>query len=80
MYSQLKLKGPYKNSVLFCARLRTFTIQFPGHLFVQDPDEEEPLAGSQSCPGLAGTEPITWLQSLKTLEALMSWSEERETQ
>lgn len=54
----------------------------PSHLFVQDADEEEPLAGSQSCSGLAGTEPITLLQSLEALEALMSWAEEkkRETQ
>lgn len=52
----------------------------PSHLFVQDTDEEESLAGSQSCPGLARTEPITLLQSLEALEALMSWTEERETQ
>lgn len=52
----------------------------PSHLFVQDADEEEPLAGSQSCPGLVRTEPITQLQSLEALEALMSWTEERESQ
>lgn len=50
------------------------------HLFIQDADEEEPLARSQSCPDLARTEPITLLQSFKALEALMSWAEERETQ
>lgn len=56
----------------------TFTYAY-SHLFVQDADEEEPLAGSQSCPGLARTEPIALLQSLEALEALMSWAEERET-
>lgn len=50
------------------------------HLFVQDADEEEPLARSQSCPSLAGTDQITLLQSLEALEALMSWTEHRETQ
>lgn len=52
----------------------------PTHLFIQDADVKEPLAGSQSCSGLARTEPITLLQSLEALEALMSWAEERETQ
>lgn len=50
------------------------------HLFVHDADEEEPLAGSQPSPGLARTEPITLLQSLEALKALMSWARERETQ
>lgn len=42
------------------------------HLFVQDTDEEEPLAGSHSSPSLVGTTPVTLLQSLKSLEAFMS--------
>lgn len=51
----------------------------PSHLFVQDADEEEPLAGSQSCPCLTGTEPITLFQSLEALEALMSCAGERKS-
>lgn len=31
------------------------------HLFVQDTDEEEPLAGSQSSPSFVGTTPVTLL-------------------
>lgn len=42
------------------------------HLFIQDTDEEEPLARSQPCPNQAQTEPVTLLQSFKSLEALMS--------
>lgn len=47
-----------------------------GHLFVHDTDEEEPLAGSQSCSALVGTAAVRLLQSLKPLEALVSYSEE----
>lgn len=47
-----------------------------GHLFVQDTDEEEPLAGSQCCSGLVWTPAVRLLQSLEALEALVSYSEE----
>lgn len=47
------------------------------HLFVQDADEEEPLAGGQSMPSLVRIHPVTLLQSLKALEALMSWAKQR---
>lgn len=50
------------------------------HLFVQDTDEEEPLAGSQSCSGLVWTAAVCLLQSLKPLEALVSYSEETKSQ
>lgn len=48
------------------------------HLFVQDTDEEEPLAGSQCCSGPVWTPAVRLLQSLEALEALVSYSEETE--
>lgn len=50
------------------------------HLFVYDTDEEEPLAGSQSCSGLVWTAQVGLLQSLEALEALVSYSEETRSQ
>lgn len=71
-YSQLNQSGPFVSKNTFTA----LRLSYP-NLFVHDADEEEPLAGGQSCPGLAGAEPIAVLQSLEALEALMSCEEQR---
>lgn len=55
-------------------------LHIPNHLFVQDADEEEPLARSHSHPGLARTERVALLQSIEALEAFMSWTEKTGSQ
>lgn len=70
--------GPFKvSSGLMAQQWCSFAL---GHLFVQDTDEEEPLAGSQSCSGLVWTAAVRLLQGLKPLEALVSYSEETNSQ
>lgn len=58
----LHIQGKDDNTAVFTAWLQGHSHHgWLFHLFVQDTNEEKPLAGSQSSPSLVGTTPVTLL-------------------